>query len=580
MKSDYIIRSSLPPIEYPNISLGEYFINALKARHPDTIAIIDPKSGVTISYGELHAKASQFALVLVKLGVTSSDLVMFFADNSIEYVVALYGAAYLGAVTLTQSKPANGAYEMAQQLLDSKATVLVFGNQQVPVVHKALNSPEYSSAVQQLKLFVQLSNSQKGVDDQLQNSETLRGKKLLSFGEICNQWKSFKSQPQNLPTVPYFPVHNPATDHALIVYTSGTSGQPKGAIHSHRSFIAGQLNLRLPAHFEGFKLAMQYPLGHLSGTIFIPQAFDAGMTVVLFDDSALEPILQAVDRYRIEVAFFTANVASRLATEDFASLSLDLNCLKAFRYAGAKIADHLLKAIQTRFGGAELWNLYGSTEMVGTVVTVDRAQAGPEHFVPGSLGVVLPNIELKIADLESGDQLVALPPGELGEICFRGPPCFLGYLNNEKATRETISQEGWYRTGDVGYFDPASGCLFAADRLKELVKFRIWSVVPAEVEHFLLQKCAPAIAEVCVVGVPHLTDGQWLRAYVQRKKEGLPVEEAEVMNLVKQNMGFQKQLRAGVHFISKMPRTAIGKIDRAYFRKLAQQELLTDISED
>lgn len=446
---------------------------------------------------------------------------MLFADNCIEHVVALYGTFYLGAVPLTQSKPANGPFEMVEQLRDSKATVLVFGKNQKTVLETATRSAEYASSLKQLKFLVALNDEEQSLKD----IEVLKGKTIISFNELL-----LSTHQESSYTIPLFPVTDLKRTHALIVYTSGTSGKPKGAIHTHWSYVACLCTLRVPKHLEGFKLALQLPLGHLSGTIFVPQALIAGMTVVLFSDSAIVPILESVHKYRIEVAFFTANVASQLITEhDQFSSTFDLSCLKAFRYGGSKIADHLLREIQAKYG-TEIWNVYGSTEMVGSVDTIDRNRAAPgPHFVPGCLGVPLSNIELKIVDLKDGK--TALSPGEMGEMCFRGPTRFFAYLNNETATRETIDSEGWYHTGDCGRWEPQNGGLFAVERLKELVKFRLWSVVPAEVEHFLLQSIA-AIKEVIVVGVPHQTDVQWLRAYVQCE-EGSSVRETDVVDVVK-----------------------------------------------
>lgn len=457
---------------------------------------------------------------------------MFFADNCIEYVVSVYGTAYLGAVPLTPSKPANGPFEMAEQIVDSNATVLIYGHHQEAVIKKAARLTEYSEALGQIKLLVALGDgrdekSEHQMNLSLKDIEALKEKKIVLYSDLFAKPETAAA---SLITIPYFPVKNPETEHALIVYTSGTSGRPKGAIHSHRSFIASICNLIFLEHLHGFKLALQLPIGHLSGTCLVPQSFKAGMTVVLFADTALEPILAAVHKYRIEVVILTANVASQLATEHAHFRSkFDLDCLVAFRYGGSQIADHLLQKIQSKYG-TEIWNIYASTEMVGSVNILDRSRAAPgDDFVPGCLGVPSFNVQLKIVDLKDGKR--ALPEEEMGEICFRGPPCFLGYLNNEAATRETIDPEGWYHTGDCGRWDPANGGLFTVDRLKELVKFRHWSIVPAEVEHFLLQSVAD-LAEACVVGVPHKKDGQWLRAYVQRK-ENSSVKKTEILDIVK-----------------------------------------------
>lgn len=192
-----------------------------------------------------------------------------------------------------------------------------------------------------------------------------------------------------------------------------------------------------------------------------------------------------------------------------------------------------------------------------------------KHIEPGNLGTVKPNMEMKIVDLETGR---ALPPGERGEICFRGECCFVGYLNNPKATKETLDSNGWYHSGDMGYCS-ADGDLFFVDRQKEMLKYKMYTIIPAEIEDFLSSH--EAVGGVCVVGVPHQMDGIWIRAYVELLP-GKKLTEHELIEEVKQNMGSKNQLKAGVRFVNNMARTLIGKIDRNYFKQLVREELITD----
>lgn len=133
---------------------------------------------------------------------------------------------------------------------------------------------------------------------------------------------------------------------------------------------------------------------------------------------------------------------------------------------------------------------------------------------------------MKTIDLLSGE---ALPMNEPGEVCFRSPNCFAGYLNNDEATGERIDSDGWYHSGNVGFYDQA-GNLYITDRIKELCKYKHWTVAPAEVESFL--QTQPAIAGVCVVGVQHRSEGQHLRAYVQLAENKSATEE-EIVQYVK-----------------------------------------------
>ena len=171
--------------------------------------------------------------------------------------------------------------------------------------------------------------------------------------------------------------------------------------------------------------------------------------------------------------------------------------------------------------------LYGSTELLHCAYNTGDDVNEPV----GSVGPPSPYCEMKIIDLETGKNL---PANCSGEICFRGPARFLGYLRNLRATDEVIDSNGWYHTGDIGYYDD-NGHLYVVDRIKALIKFRYWSISPAEIELFLQQHSA--IDSVCVVGVKHQTDGQWLRAYVVIRP-GHQVTEQELIKNVQGNLEF------------------------------------------
>jgi 4-coumarate--CoA ligase len=147
------------------------------------------------------------------------------------------------------------------------------------------------------------------------------------------------------------------------------------------------------------------------------------------------------------------------------------------------------------------------------------------EFIPNNNAHVSRNTELKIIDLKTGQ---SLGPNSKGEICVKGPKMFLGYLNNTKATKETIDSDGWLHTGDIGHYD-TNERLFITDRIKEIIKYCGWAVSPVEVEQFLLTH--ESVAEVVVVGVKHETEHQWPRAYV-KVKDGKSVAEEELKKYV------------------------------------------------
>jgi len=301
-------------------------------------------------------------------------------------------------------------------------------------------------------------------------------------------------------------------------------GKPKGAIHSNRSFLAWLVHSYPWEDVTGRVILIWNPLGHISGSIFIPACLALGMSVVMFASTNLDSMLSAVQRHRVQEMVITPSHARQLVQTDYRKL-YDISSLQMLKSGGSKIAANLLLAIRERYH-FKLHDIYAATEFYGHASLLPNPVLLYEKFEPGNLGVVLPGVELKIVDLKTGE---ALPANQHGEICLRGRPCFVGYLNNPEATEKTIDKDNWYHTGDIGYYDQ-KGCLFVSDRIKELIKYKIWSVVPAEIEDFIERH--PAVEGVCVVGVPHFTDGYLLRAYVKVSEEQ-QVSEQELVDYVK-----------------------------------------------
>merc|ERR1719322_57346 len=171
----------------------------------------------------------------------------------------------------------------------------------------------------------------------------------------------------------------------------------------------------------------------------------------------------------------------------------------------------------------------------------------------GSCGQLLPNTQMKVIDLDSGELLGA---GERGELCFSGPQVMKGYFNNDKATQETLF-DGWIHTGDIGYYDE-NHALFIVDRKKELIKVKGLQVAPAELENLI--RGMKGVADVAVIGIPDERSGEIPRAYVVKSKEDLKEEDIE--NLVAQQLSKHKHLLGGVKFVDAIPKSAAGKILR------------------
>lgn len=274
-----------------------------------------------------------------------------------------------------------------------------------------------------------------------------------------------------------------------------------------------------------FRFAIWHPLGHISGTMNFCRALLSGFTVVLLPSGDLEPLMANIEKYRISVFTFSGNQARALATGDWEQ-RFNLKSLKYIRTGGSNVPENLLLAIKEKFK-VPLKQVYGSTEFF-QAIRVRHPLDTWQCFRPGNVGVPGPNVELKIANLVTGKAMPALAQGE---ICLRGPACFTGYLNNEAATMSTIDSDGFYHSGDIGFYNE-DHCLFITDRIKELIKYKLYSLIPAEIEDFISRH--EAVAAVCIVGVSHSIEGSYIRAYVE-VAPGKTLTEQQLIDYVSGN---------------------------------------------
>lgn len=557
----YIVKSTLPRFEYPNVSVAEFFAERFieLSSDSDLIAFIDPTGQSQLTYKEFYQKVQELAYSLLQKGVKKSDVFLFFADNSIDHAVAIFAAIFIG-VTVTLLQPASGPFELYDRIQKANITVLVYDCKKVDVIRKALEDEHFQKSIAQLNVFLQLDSPEPS--ELLRKHSITCTKSLITFSELIVSGKG-----KQLERIPHFPVDDLQNDHFLILFTSGSSGPPKTAIHSNHSFLSMQINLSYPEHFMGQRIAIPLPFGHMSGCTYMPLALSAGMTLVPLATSNVDHIMEVIARLRVNHYLFSVSAISALVANDYPA-KFDLSSLKVLQYGGSKFPANILRELKAKYN-TWMFECYGSTEFFGHVNILKYGKLSFDDFQPGNLGQVIPNVEMKIVDLKTGK---TLPANEHGEICFKGSPCFIGYLNDEEATRNTIDSEGFYHSGDIGFFNE-DHCLFVTDRIKELIKYKIWSVIPAEIEEFLYRH--KAVAGACVIGVRHSTDGNLVRAYVQLA-DGTEVTEQELIDFVKDNMGFQKQLRGGVRFVSELPRIGVGKVDRQYFKQLVKDELITE----
>ena len=480
----------------------------------DHVALVDGPSGATISYAELAARVDRAAAGLAARGLRPGDVVALWAPNSPGWAVAALGAMAAGA-TVSGVSPVAVERELAAQLMDCGASIVVAAPDRVELARKV--------------------------------ARTAGTREVVALDDV---------EADGAPPAVDL---DPATAVALLPYSSGTTGLPKGVMLTHANVVVAVAQTR-----AGLKLGPRdtvvavAPFAHVMGfVITLTNALTSGATIVTMPQFAFEPfveLVELVERHRATVVIVAPPVMAALAYHPAVD-ARDLSALELVVAGGAPVPPEIARAVGERLPGAVVRLGYGLTETTATVTAPDRELP----VAPGSVGRAMPGTELRVVDPQSGADL---GPGEPGELWVRGPQTMAGYLHRPDATAAMIDADGWLRTGDLVVVDE-EGQLFIVDRLKELIKVSAFQVAPAELEAVLVGH--PAVADAAVVGRPDATTGEVPVASVVARE---PLDADDLMAWVAERVAPYKRIRA-VRFVDAIPRTPAGKILR---RVLVEQE--------
>ncbi len=512
-------RASLAPYEpYPLQQL----LQRTARRLPKKVAVIDGQRRFT--YQQLNTYSDRFASALVKLGVTKGDRVGILAPNCIEFVIAFYGIIKAAAVACT----VNSGYherEIAYQLYDSGAKVLI--------VHQALRQVA-----------------------ELARSEAPELKHLIVIEETADEIASFWSLIEHAPQIPVPVVIAPQADLAVLPYSSGTTGLPKGVMLSHFNLTS---NIRqFLEHGEEAKsfreedvILVHLPLFHIYGmNVLMNGAIAIGATQVMMGRFDLELFLTLLSQHQVSVLCTVPPVGLVLTQAPNVS-KYNLAALRIGFCGAAPLSASLQRRLQDTLG-VPIIQGYGLTE-TSPYANCDFAE--PELSRLGSVGPAAPDTEEKVIDLETGRTEVA--PGKIGELLIRGPQVMKGYFNNPQATAATITDSGWLHTGDIVRRD-ADGYVWILDRKKELIKYKGFQVSPSELEGLLLEH--PTVADVAVIGKSEPECGEIPKAFVVCKPQS-QVSEPELLHFVARQVATFKHIRQ-IEFVDAIPKNPSGKILR------------------
>lgn len=483
---------------------------------PDQVALIC--NGRLLTYAALHELVLRAVAALKSIGIRPGDRVGYLGLNSIDYVVLMQAALRVGAVTVNVNWRLV-AREVAYIAADAELALLVTEAERLGQI-----TPGTVGRV------MLVDAPHEGLQP---FEEWVRSHAPDSECHGCQ-----------------------AHDGAIQLYTSGTTGNPKGAILTHGSISAAMGQSRLigedwSSWAEGDISLIAMPQFHIGGTGWTVNTLNSGATGVLLGKPEIEDIIDAVERLRVTKMFAVPAVLAMILNHPRAK-GADLTSLRVLTYGASPIPLDILKRSMALFPNARFVQMYGATETSGTIVYLPPE----DHHVDGTprmagCGKPFPEVELRIGD---GDGK-PLPARSIGEVLVRSPLVMSGYHKLDEATAKAFVEGGWYRTGDAGYLDE-DGYLYLYDRVKDMIVSGGENIYPVEVENALHEH--PGVRDCAVIGVPDDRWGEAVKAVVVREP-GAAADPAELIAFARERIAGYKVPKS-VDFVEALPRNPSGKI--------------------
>ena len=532
-------------------------------RYGEGEALVNVETGTRFTYREFKAECDRVARGLMALGIEKGQHVGIWATNYSEWVVAQFATAKIGAVLVTVN-PSYRTHELEYVLKQSEANALILigqfrtsdyvgmTNEVMPELKDSAPGELRSSTLPYMRNVIFISPPsapETKTPDGMWSWKDVREKcSEISKADLANRQASCDPN-----------------DTINIQYTSGTTGNPKGAMLTHYNLVANGYYTGEGMKFTGEdRLCIPVPFYHCFGCVLGNLACVTHGSTMVIPSEYFEPlkVLEAVQQEKCTALHGVPTMfIAQLGQDRFSDF--DLSSLRTGMMAGSPCPIEVMRQVVDQMGASEITIGYGQTE-ASPVITLTRTEDTLERRV-STVGTALPNVEVKLVDPETG---VDTPTGEQGELLTRSFMVMKGYYNLPDATASAIDKDGWLHTGDLATVD-ADGYYRITGRLKDMIIRGGENVYPREIEEFLYTH--PKVADVQVIGVPDERFVEEVMAWVMLKP-GETADEEEIREFCKGKIAHYKIPRY-VKMASEFPMTVTGKIQKYRMREMSIEEL-------
>ncbi|WP_141579538.1 long-chain-fatty-acid--CoA ligase [Actinomadura sp. WMMA1423] len=486
--------------------------------YPDRIAYI--AGDTEVSYRDFDRRVDRVAAALAAAGLGPGDRVAVLDKNSLEYAELLFGATRIGAAQV----PVNyrlAPDEVAYIVNNAQAKVFVVGPEFVPVLDAIADKLEHTTL-------------------------------MVVAGGSGHAHQDYAAWIDSAPAEP--PAHEPDSGDVFVqLYSSGTTGLPKGVMLTHDNFLSALAVTNDVWNIDASSVLMiAMPMYHVAGNVLTVSAVYNGLTGVITREPDPTAIAQGIERHRVTHIFLVPVLLQFMPLIPEVTAA-DMSSLRLMLYGASPISEDVLRTAMQMLPTTDFRQVYGLTEVTGAITSLppeDHDPDGPNAHRLRSAGLPNDNTELKIVDPATGEEQ---PTGQVGEILCRTPQNMKGYWGMPEATAGALSEDNWFRTGDAGYLDE-DGYLYIHDRVKDMIISGGENIYPAEVENVLMGH--PAVSDCAVIGVPDERWGETPKAIVVLTED---VPDQEIIDYCREHLAHFK-CPTSVERRDAIPRNPTGKI--------------------